>query len=187
MAGHERVIFLDIDGVLQGYSSQKRFKFIKDMPALQKELTEKHGVDYLSYDKYDVGAVYYDWDPHAVYLIKKILDETLAMIVISSDWRCTEGGLQRMKDLFRLHGLDEYVVDVTDDFRYEDRRNRAKEYEGYSVRTVEILEYVKKHPEIKKFVAIDDMDLSLGLEGHFVQTTHLITDEECNECIKLFT
>jgi len=103
MAEHERVIFLDIDGVIQGYSSQKRFDFIKEIPALQKELTEKHGVDYLSYDKYDVGAVYYDWDPHAVCLIKKILDETMAMIVISSDWRLTEGGLQRMKDLFRLH------------------------------------------------------------------------------------
>jgi hypothetical protein len=187
MSKHEKVVFLDIDGVLQGYSSQKRFNFIKEMPTLQKELTEKHGVDYSSYDKYDVGAVYYDWDSHAVSLIRKILDETKAVIVVSSDWRLTEGGLQRMKDLFNLHSLGEYVVDVTDDLGNNDSINRAKEYEGCRIRTIEILEYVKKHPEIKKFVAIDDLDISVGLEGHFVRTSNVINDEECDECIKLLT
>jgi len=179
----EKIIFLDIDGVLQGYGNGQRFERLESIPDLQKELSDKHGVDYVAYDKYDIGAVYYDWDPHAISLIKKMLLATGAKIVISSDWRIH--GLQRMKDFFRLHGLHEYVVDVTDEVECDEAIARSAGPRFIDPRTFEILDYVENHPEIKSFVAIDDMDISVGLEGHFVETTHLINDEQCDKCIEI--
>ena len=179
-----KVIFLDIDGVLQGYSSQERFEHIKEMPALQKELSEKHNADYLAYDKYDVAAVYYDWDPHAVSLIKKILVETGAMIVISSDWRFS-GDLQRMRDLFEIHDMGEFVVGMTGYIEYGKSAAQCKKSSAYNERTLEILDYVSENPQIQEFVAIDDLNLSAGLEGHFVHTQHLITDDDCNKSIEI--
>jgi len=184
MNEYSKIIFLDIDGVLQGYSSQKRFEHMKEMPALQKELSEKHNADYLAYDKYDVAAVYYDWDPHAVSLIKKILAETGAMIVISSDWR-RSGDLQRMKDLFEIHGMGEFVVGMTRDIEYGKSAAKRDDSCFYNERTLEILDYVSENPQIQEFVAIDDLNLSVGLEGHFVHTQYLITDEDCDKSIEI--
>jgi len=179
----EKIIFLDIDGVLQGYGNGKRFERIDSVPALQKALSDKYGVDYVACDKYDIGAVYYDWNPHAVSLIKKMLHATGARIVISSDWRLH--GLRRLKDFFRLHDLHEYVIDITGEVRFEEARARNKGPGFIDSRTFEILDYVEAHPQIKSFVAIDDMDLSVGLEGHFVKTSHLITDGQCDKCIEI--
>ena len=56
-----RVIFLDIDGVLQPPSRQTRFKH--DLEELRRSLAERFDDEtYLSMDKYDLGAVYHDWD-----------------------------------------------------------------------------------------------------------------------------
>jgi len=184
MYEYNKVIFLDIDGVLQGYSSQERFKHLKEMPALQKELSEKHNSNYLAYDKYDVAAVYYDWDPHAVSLIKKILTETGAMIVISSDWRCS-GNLQRMVDLFEIHGMGEFVVGMTGYIEYGKSTTQRIKSSAYNERTLEILDYVSENPQIQEFVVIDDLNLSVGLEGHFVHTQYLITDEDCDKSIEI--
>jgi len=182
MDNHEKIVFLDIDGVMQAYNSDGRFKNLKTIPELQKELTSKYGVDYTKYDKYDVGAVYYDWHPKAVSFIRKILQETGAMVVISSDWR--DEGLDRMIDFFRLHDMGEYVVDLTPRIGYEERKLLKDKYQdGVSYRTMEILEYVEKHPHIQRYVAIDDMDLSKGLEGHFVKTSNLIKEAECKKAI----
>ena len=55
-----KVIFLDIDGVLQPYSFRDRFNH--DLDKLQKELAVKYNDEaYLQMDKYDIGAVFYDW------------------------------------------------------------------------------------------------------------------------------
>ena len=54
------VIFLDIDGVLQPPSKQTRFKH--DPEDLRRSLAGRFGDEtYLGMDKYDLGAVYYDW------------------------------------------------------------------------------------------------------------------------------
>ena len=50
------VIFLDIDGVLQPPSSQRRFKH--DLEELRRSLADRFADEiYLGMDKYDLGAV----------------------------------------------------------------------------------------------------------------------------------
>ena len=185
MKEYKKIIFLDIDGVLQAYSSKRRFDNLCNIPALQEELTAKYHVDYTKYDKYDLGAVYYDWDPHALYLLKRILKETGARIVVSSDWR--SAGIERLIDFFRLHGLNEYVVDVTEDFTYKETGYYREKYKGVATnyRVFEILEYLEKHPYIQKYAVIDDMNLNEGLEGHFVRTNNLLNSDDCEKAIAM--
>ena len=142
------VIFLDIDGVLQPPSSQKRFKH--DLEELRRCLADRFDDEiYLGMDKYDLGAVYFDWDSEAVERLHSLCNDFGAGIVISSDWRRSKStpGLQA---LFRVHGLHRYVTDKTSE------SGGAPHY-----RAGEVKEYLQAHPEIERFVIIDD---GFGLE-----------------------
>ena len=117
------VIFLDIDGVLQPPSSQKRFKH--DLEELRRSLADRFDDEiYLGMDKYDLGAVYFDWDSEAVERLHSVCNDFGAGIVISSDWRRSKStpGLQA---LFRVHELHRYVTDKTNESA--GRRTTAQE------------------------------------------------------------
>ena len=80
-----KVIFLDIDGVLQPKGQQDRFDH--DMKVLPKQMAEKyHEDEYLSIGRHDLGAVLYDWHPDAVANLKKL-------IALSGAEKPTEGFL----------------------------------------------------------------------------------------------
>jgi len=75
------VLFLDIDGVLQAYNAVDRFN--NDLIELQKELAVKYNdAKYLQMDKYDLGAVVFDWDQKSLSLLKKVLDDNQCRIVV---------------------------------------------------------------------------------------------------------
>ena len=82
-------------------------------------------------DKYDLGAVYHDWDSAAVERLRTLCKDFGAGIVISSDWRRSKSTRQ-LQALFRVHDLHHYMTDAT------------KETGG------------PPHPEIERFVIIDD-------------------------------
>ena len=137
------VIFLDIDGVLQPPSRQTRFKH--DLEELRRSLADRFDdATYLSIDKYDLGAVYHDWDSEAVERLRTLCSDFGAHIVISSDWR-RSSSIRRLQALFRVHDLHDYVTDTT------------KEIDGPPhYRAGEVKEYLDSHPEIERFVIIDD-------------------------------
>lgn len=130
-----KVLFLDIDGVLQPCGRQERFAHKDEIPAICAKLNKniKTDFDYESYitDSYanlcDVGAVYFDWDKPSVERLRRILDITGARLVLSSDWR--EKGMRRMKGLMAIHGLDSYLDDAT--FCILDNELFSKDYEVY--------------------------------------------------------
>lgn len=136
----KRVIFLDIDGVIQP-GTQKRFDY--DLDKLRETLAIKYDDEaYLEMCKEDLGAIVYDWDKVAVRQLRKLCRKANAEIVISSDWRCYSP-LWRLKAFFRLHKLDEYITGVTIESK---DGNRA----------FEVAEYLKENPDIDKFVILDD-------------------------------
>ena len=137
-----RIIFLDIDGVLQPPSSQKRFRY--DLEALRENLAQRFGAEYREVDRYDLGAVVHDWHAGAVARLRALCEDHGARIVVSSDWRLRRT-MAQLQALFRLHDLHHLVVDRTAD------ASRPPHY-----RAGEVKQYLDAHPEIARFVIIDD-------------------------------
>ena len=137
-----RIIFLDIDGVLQPTSSQKRFDH--DLEALRDNLVERLGAEYRQVNVYDLGAVVHDWHAGAVARLRALCEDHGAKIVISSDWR-ERRSVAQLQALFRIHNLHHLVVDRTMD---------AQGPPHY--RAGEVKQYLDTHPEIERFVIIDD-------------------------------
>ena len=178
----EKVVFLDIDGVLQP-GTQYRHKHIQagDLDQLYVELQEKHGIDYSQYDKYDVAATYWDWNLEAVALLKEILDETGAKIVVSSDWRRKDFFVE----LLKIHDLDKYYRGKTPYMSYSDYAwtsvlietlekmmgiDKVNRTGGayYSDRCIEIAYYLQYNPDIINYVAIDDDTSLKPLGKHYI-------------------
>ncbi|MCY4264946.1 MAG: HAD domain-containing protein [Gammaproteobacteria bacterium] len=162
------VIFLDIDGVLQPPMDQERFDH--DLGALQVELAEKFNNDvYLDYDEYDLGAIYYDWDLGAVERLRKLCDDLHAQIVVSSDWRLWKT-MGMLRDYFHLHGLDCYIYDKTTTVE----KLRFKRADA-------IREYLDRHPDINRFIIIDDgysYELKKMFPDNFVHTASHFQEED---------
>lgn len=189
-----KVIFLDIDGVLQPYNSRGRFEYEREkgLVNLRDELSDKFGVDYTQYHPYDVGACYLDWDVDAVNNIKRILEETNAKIVVSSDWRDKEKSY-KVRDFLKLWDMDKYWL--ADNVYYnKDLMKDETEYLksilepgntwGISHRVAEILYYVANNDNIVNYVAIDDANLNSIPKGHYVETNNLIKKEEADLVIE---
>jgi hypothetical protein len=170
----EKVIFLDIDGVLQPISSQKRFRY--DLEQLRKDLADKFGdKEYLTLDKYDLGAIYYDWDKEAVSLLKQLCEKTDAKIVISSNWKDFSDSA-RLKKYFKIYELDDYVVDVTPSLSYPHGRES------------EIEQYLKENPNIKKFVIFDDSyvdRLSKKFPKEFIYCKYKLNKNEYDKALEI--
>lgn len=223
-----KAILLDIDGVIQYNTLQERFEHLDEITGICKELNSaiNNGFDYFAYvggeearkdrwdhnsQKCDIGAVYYDWSKKAVALLKRVIDETGAIIVLSSDWR--QMGYEQVSALLDIHGLGKYLYDstffarnhshVNQPYNYHEMSNmesiahsvmkkicdvvrNEREGRGWvDVRTAEILEYLDRHPEIDNFVAIDDINLKEGLEDHFVKVYDSMSDEVAEKMISI--
>ena len=101
-----KILFLDIDGVLQRIDAE--FYFCSE-PKLIAGLKDKFNIDYSVYPTYTVFNCLYDWDEQAIARLKYILDQTGAGIVASTDWRNPDQP-NKMRDLFTIHGLDKYYI-----------------------------------------------------------------------------
>jgi len=162
------IIFLDIDGVLQPPDQQDRFQH--DMEELRINLTVRFDDDeYLELDRYDLAAVYYDWHKEAVERLRQLCIEFNAKIVISSDWR-TYNPLSILRYYFRIHGLDRYLVGETV------QNSKAPLY-----RAGEVRQYIEEHPEIERFVILDDRygdNFQSIYPQNFVYTRSFLTEED---------
>ena len=159
-----KIIFLDIDGVLQPYDNTERFNH--DLQETVKEVAEKYNDQiYFTMDPYDVAAVYYDWDDKAVRLLKSCLDETHAKTVISSGWRDFNNE-EQLKALFKIHALDSYITDVLP--------------KGIKERV--ITDYLKDHSEsIEGYVVLDDYNMTSAFGPHMVKTYDRLTEKNKTE------
>lgn len=166
------VVFLDIDGVLQPCSSQKRFNH--DLIQTRADIAKRMGDSrYLELDKYDVAAVYYDWHEKAVENLRILLESCDGEIVISSDWKRSKS-LEQLKLLFRIYGLDTYVTDMVP-------------YTDHTFKKEEIGEYLELHPDLGSYVVLDDLDLEKNFRGHTVCTGQLsfLTEEAMRKASRI--
>lgn len=131
-----KVIFLDFDGVLNSREYLRR--------------TDCAGVGI---------------DPSRMVLLKQIVDNTNALIVLSTSWRehwesdisaCNEVGV-KINRIFSKYGLT--IFDKTP----KSRLGRAEE----------IKQWLKMNSYVKKFVILDDSFMELGvMSDYFVKTSN---------------
>lgn len=149
-----KVIFLDIDGVLNGIN------YVKD--------SGKFGVVV---------------DPERMELLKTIVKETDAKIVLSSSWRehwnstpnnCDEIGAEINK-IFREQKLS--IYDKTPELRFK----RAEEIKAWLI----------DYPETTHFVVLDDMEFTdRFICSHHIKTSDDdggLTQEDSIQAIKILT
>jgi hypothetical protein len=156
-----KVIFLDNDGVIclannwgSRYKKQKKF-FTEDNP--------RKGFG----DNGPVEVRFDNFDQKAVKVLNKILEETGAEIVVSSDWRY-RANLEELGEYYESQGIIRRPIAVTDIFK----DIFPKEWSALRFsadleleRSMEINHWVENHPEVTHWVAIDDLDMSVDYLG----------------------
>jgi len=107
----------------------------------------------------DINLCFDKFDIKAIKTLNYIIEKTDCEIVVSSDWRF-KCSLEKMKELYSIRGIIKQPIDYTPnyldipkDFLWD------SEYEIQQTRFLEIQQYLYLNIEIKKWVAIDDMDL----------------------------
>ncbi len=112
--------------------------------------------------------------------LKIIIDKTGAQIVLTSTWRVLEENRVKLRAAFEPKGLD--WVDQTPDLQVG-----FPGWDNYIHRSVEIKDWLSRHPEVTRFAILDDEPCAgtNGLECSFYQTEkHLgLTEDIMNDVI----
>lgn len=104
-------------------------------------------------------------DPSKVELLNQIIKETEAKIVVSSSWRI-QNSTEQLQDMLDRCGFNGEVIGCTP----------AKLSNCF--RGNEIQWWLNKHPEVEKFVILDDESDMLHLKDHLVQTSFGLNEGE---------
>ena len=154
-----KVIFLDNDGVIclsnnwgSRFKKQKEF-FTEDNP--RKSFADNGPVE-VRFDNFDQKAIK---------VLNSILEETGAEIVVSSDWQ-NFATCEQLGDYYEAQGIIKRPIGVTKEvgaLEFDDLEDFPW-YRGFDLeqhRSLEILQWLKYHPEVTKWVAVDDLDMGM--------------------------
>lgn len=149
-----KVLFLDHDGVIclkdnwgsrftkQNHYGKKMSQSIRSLP---------------------VEVRFDDFDKDAVTVLNEILTETDAEIVVSSDWK-RYADVDELGEYYEQSGIIKKPIDTTPFF------NDVEVPEGYKwtysekveqERSLEILQWLKEHPEVTHWVSVDDLHMGI--------------------------
>jgi hypothetical protein len=154
-----KILFLDNDGVIclsnnWGERAKKWANFKRDNPDV--EFTDR-----------PVQCRFDDFDDKAVKVLNEILEETGADLVVSSDWRL-HANLEELGEYYESQGIIKKPIAVTDLFQ----DLFPKEWNAFRFRadlelerSMEINHWLKNHPEVTHWVAVDDLDMSIKFLG----------------------
>lgn len=159
-----KVIFLDNDGVIclsnnWGGRSKKWANYRSQNPSSSDSKSDA-----------PVQVRFDDFDEKAVRVLNSILEETGAEIVVSSDWRF-HANLDELGDYYVSQGILKKPISVThrtEDINPELWRVMRFRADLELERSIEILDWLEKNPQVTHWVAIDDLNMSVDyLSNHF--------------------
>lgn len=146
-----KVLFLDIDGVLNSdYFYNKQRENPKEWEEVPYPLTE--------------------FDPDCIKRLNQIVEETNVKIVVSSDWRFTEG----LEQILFAVGLQHPIFDTTPYY--------------FSKRDKEINIWLRNH-NVEQYIILDDNDFfNKEQHKHFIKTNYSegLTEEKTKKIINYF-
>jgi hypothetical protein len=175
-----KVIFLDNDGVIclsnnWGGRSKKWAKYRSANPE-----TSKYHNDAPVEIRFD------DFDKKAVKILNEILNETGAEIVVSSDWRY-HATLEELGEYYLSQGVSKKPIGVTKRLGECDQPENfiwSRQWDLEQSRSLEILQYIKDHPEVTEWVAIDDLNMGKDEEWKIWGLTNFVLTPKSSEGIK---
>ena len=147
-----KVIFLDIDGVLNSYDN---------MHALHKLDPRNSGDSFGAY-----------FDERCVRWLSYIINETDCKIVISSTWRCK--GIKRIKELWETRNLPGEIIGVTPHEASEETINLYAATNNVADRGYEIQEWIDENKPDRYCIIDDDDDMLPIQKNNFVKTSNKI-------------
>lgn len=158
-----KIIFLDHDGVIclsnnWGGRSKK-----------QKEYGRKMSQ---SIDELPVDVRFDNFDKKAIDVLNSILDETNAEIVVSSDWK-RWATVEELGEYYEQQGIIKKPIDATR-FAHKDIKMPSREefphwdrnFDLEQERHFEILDWLKTHPEVTHWVAVDDLNMGIPVSTY---------------------
>jgi hypothetical protein len=175
-----KVIFLDNDGVIclsnnWGGRSKKWAKYRSANPE-----TSKYHNDAPVEIRFD------DFDKKAVKILNEILNETGAEIVVSSDWRY-HATLEELGEYYLSQGIIKKPIGVTKTLGKCDIPKNfiwSPKWDLEQSRSLEIVQYLKDHPEVTEWVAVDDLNMGKDEEWKIWGLTNFVLTPKSSEGIK---
>lgn len=104
------------------------------------------------------------FDAKCVKVLNEIITKSNATIILSSDWK-THYCIEELNEIFKDNGVIKGIDGITPDL-WGIQFYSLQQLE--ECRSAEILAFVNEH-SIKKFVAVDDLNLSQWLPDNFVR------------------
>ena len=152
-----KVIFLDHDGVIclsnnWGGRSKKWEKYLRDNPDLKGS----------SFSQRPWNVRFDNFDPKAVKVLNKILEDTGAEIVVSSDWKL-HATLEELGLVYEDQGIIKKPIDVTPNMKdFDPECAGLFSWKGWleQARAIEIQKWLEDHPEVTHWVSVDDLNMS---------------------------
>lgn len=149
-----KVIFLDNDGVIclsnnWGSRGKKRKKLLDD------------SIKYDSVLDMPIQVRFDDFDKGAIEVLNRILEQTGAQIVVSSDWRLY-GTLEELGDYYLSQGIIKKPIDFTpkiDEFDESTATKLRWRNSTERARSLEIKKWLEDN-RVERWVAVDDLDMS---------------------------
>jgi hypothetical protein len=107
-----------------------------------------------------------NFNKKAIKVLNEILEETGAEIVVSSDWK-RWATVEEMGEYYESQGIIKkpmaFTPNLSECNNYDGSFPWSRDWDLEQTRTLEINQYLKDHPEVTEWVAIDD--LNMGKEG----------------------
>jgi hypothetical protein len=152
-----KVIFLDNDGVIclsnnWGGRGKKWAKYRSANPESSKLLSDA-----------PVDVRFDDFDKKSIKILNEVLKETGAEIVVSSDWRF-HASLEELGEYYTSQGISKKPIGITKKLgQFDEPENFpwTRRFDLEQSRSLEILQYLNDHPEIIKWVAVDDLNMGI--------------------------
>lgn len=166
-----KVIFLDNDGVICLYNNwggrQKKWaKYRSANP--ESSLYLKDAPVEIRFD---------DFDKKAIKILNKIIKETDAELVVSSDWKL-HATLNELGDYYEAQGICKRPIAITPNLHeFNPNTNDLFMYKGWleRKRILEIEEFLTETPTVTHWVAIDDLNMSAQANGGYGLRNFVLT------------
>ena len=177
-----KCIFLDHDGVicLSNNWGGRSKKWSKYRSANPEASTDK--MDAPVFVRFD------DFDEKAVRVLNQIIEETGAEIVVSSDWK-RWANVEEMGEYYESQGIIKKPIALTPDlgectWYTNDVWVWSAKWDLEMSRVIEIKQYLHDHPEITRWVAIDDLNMGKDEDWKDWGLDNFVLTPRSNEGIK---